>query len=338
MKHLFNRFYYGKRVFITGHTGFKGSWLTHWLQNLGATVQGYSDAVNANGIGNIDFQPKNVRDRVVLLSELIAFQPDIVFHLAAQPLVSVSYVSPLLTFDTNIMGTANLLDALRYMEFKGRVMVVTSDKVYEQGGTPRKEDDRLGGKDPYSASKACAEIVAEAYRLMGLDITTLRAGNVIGGGDWAGDRIIPDCVRALKRDIPIILRNPNATRPFQYVLDCLSGYLLAGAASDCPAALNFGPAESHSVNDLVNAFISTWGSGEWVVGDQPFAETQTLAVDSSLAQQTLGWKPVLNFEETVQETARWYAGDTVGHLEWYMDRATEREAVWTQDWLNDLTP
>lgn len=340
MKHLFNRFYYGKRVFITGHTGFKGSWLTHWLQNLGATVMGYSDAVNRNGICSAEFSPKNVRDRVPLLSEIVAFEPDVVFHLAAQPIVSVSYLSPVNTFETNVMGTLNLLDALNYMRFKGKTMIVTSDKVYEPSDEQRREEDPLGGKDPYSLSKACAEFACEAYRALGLNITTLRAGNVIGGGDHQTDRLVPDIVRALSNKTSVILRNPSATRPFQYVLDCLSGYLMAGAASNCPKAFNFGPNESHTVKELVDAFLSYWGSGDWVLGDSTFIETKMLSVDSSLARQILGWEPVLSFDESVQHTANWYLKIQTAddQLQRYVELASERNAIWTKEWLNDLTP
>lgn len=348
---MFGDFYRGKRVFVTGHTGFKGSWLTLWLRELGAIVHGYSDSSGTGFEASSGNGGADVRDAGALMHRLDHFQPDIIFHLAAQPLVLRSYNNPAFTFNTNVGGTVNLLESLRGW-FKGRVLVVTSDKVYDTSKSgPYAENAPLGGSgDPYSLSKVGAELACKAYKnSTDLDIAVLRAGNVIGGGDWAENRIIPDCVRSLRANECIQVRNPNATRPFQYVLDCLSGYLLMGCIKEHPYAINFGPTESNSVKDLVTCFLGGWGSGSWTYGDKAdAAESETLAVDISLAETLLRWEPVLMFPEAVSETAKWYRNvcekqtdprkEALDCLRRYCQFAEESKAVWTQNWLDDLTP
>lgn len=306
----------GRRVFLTGHTGFKGSWLLLWLRKLGAEVTGYSLEAPARSMYrqlNLDHDCKSIigdiRDRDRLAKALSDAQPDYVFHLAAQPLVLASYDDPLGTLQTNVIGTANLLDALRTMKRHCTVIVVTSDKCYENQSTSHKEDDCLGGHDLYSASKAAAEIVTAAYRRsFNLNVATARAGNVIGGGDWADNRIVPDCIRALERKEPIRVRNPKFIRPWQHVLEPLSGYL-ALAEREASGAWNFGPADedARTVEDVVNGIIRHWGEGEWTSEehDQP-QEAKTLRLNTEKAHKELGWSPRWPFDKAIEQTVAWY--------------------------------
>lgn len=323
-------FWSGKRVLITGHSGFKGSWLSIWLSRLGADVTGYAleppsrpslfeEARVPNIMNSVIGDVRNLEE---FRKQLNSSRPEIVFHLAAQSLVRRSYDAPVLTFMTNVMGTAHVLEAARETPGVRVILVVTSDKVYENRSWlwGYREDDVLGGHDPYSSSKACAELVVSAYRRSfyhqqgAARVATARAGNVIGGGDWAEDRLVPDLARSLKRRDLVHLRNPFFIRPWQHVLDPLHGYLLLAEAlyeghSDLPSEWNFGPdAESHtSVLTLARQFMKHWGIDEVEhdEGEHP-AEASTLRLDSSRARNYLGWRPHLKLERTIECVAEWY--------------------------------
>jgi len=327
------QFWMGKRVYLTGHTGFKGGWLAIWLSSLGATVKGYSlpaptepslfacaqiDKVIESEIGDI-------RDASALSQSMQAFEPDIVFHLAAQPLVRLSYDVPVETFSTNVMGTVNLLEAVRHLPSVKAVVVVTSDKCYEnkewQWGY--REDEPMGGYDPYSASKACAELVTNSYRqsFFGTannqsqcSIATARAGNVIGGGDWAADRLVPDVLRHLQNNQSVVVRNPVAIRPWQHVLEPLAGYmklakLLVEQGEIFAQAWNFGPPETgaKTVQWMTEELIGQWGSGRWELenGYKPHEATY-LKLDCSKARGMLNWLPVWNPSEAISVTVKWH--------------------------------
>jgi len=327
--------YSGKKVFLTGHTGFKGSWLLKTLSLLGAGVKGYALAPVAttnlydviNGDSLCQSTIADLRDRQALKDAVVEFQPDFIFHFAAQPLVRLSYQIPSETFEVNAIGTANLLDALRFLEKPCSSVLITTDKVYHNNEWeyPYRENDRLGGYDPYSASKACAELVIESYRNSFFNLKTYhvhqkaiavaRAGNVIGGGDWSLDRLIPDIVRALSKNERIEIRNPNAVRPWQHVLEPLYGYLLLGAklAADhllFSQAYNFGPGADDAlpVGKMAEMAIECWGSGEYYVNkvvNQPH-EAGLLKLDISKAKCELGWAPKMNAAEAVKKTINWY--------------------------------
>lgn len=325
----------GKRILVTGHTGFKGSWLVAWLQTLGADVVGL--ALPPVGRPNhwdclgldIEEHSVDIRNAEALASTLVDINPEFVFHLAAQAFVRPSYDEPLLTWDTNVMGTANLLDGCRALPVLRAVLVATSDKCYlnrewDRGYT---ETDHLGGHDPYSASKAGAELVAASYRNAFFSqnkvlIATARAGNVIGGGDWSADRLIPDAVRARETSAALAIRAPQATRPWQHVLDALSGYialaerLLEGDAS-CARAWNFGPAKdsNRSVAEVLEQLQRHWPELHWHPDTTATPhEAKLLYLDSGLAHEQLRWKPRWGFEDTVNRVADWYDS-------WSADRA-----------------
>ena len=323
-------FWKGKRVLVTGHTGFKGSWLSLWLKKLGAEVGGFSlppDTkpslfVDLDLEGRITSQYGDVRELKAVEGALIEFQPEIVLHLAAQSLVRRSYRDPLESYATNVMGTANILDSIRRVPSVRAAVIVTTDKVYEnaEAGTAFSEGQSLGGYDPYSSSKACAEIVASSYRRsflndQGVSIATARAGNVIGGGDWAEDRLFPDIFRNLIFGEELVIRNPDSIRPWQHVLDPLAGYILLAerlATSGDPfaEAWNFGPDENdtRTVRDAIAELGMVWDNNvDWqLTGDRQPHEAATLTLDSSKARLKLGWDPKLNFADAVRFTAEWY--------------------------------
>jgi CDP-glucose 4,6-dehydratase len=334
---MFEDFYRNKRVLITGHTGFKGSWLSEWLLLLGANPIGYSLEPDTepslfkqlNLEKRIEHQIADIRCSNTLTDSIQAAQPDIIFHLAAQSLVRRSYLNPTLTYETNVMGTVYLLNALQFLKKPCAVVVITSDKCYENREWIHsyRENDPLGGHDPYSSSKACAELAVHSFRQSffmtrtsnPVAITSARAGNVIGGGDWAQDRIMPDCIRALSQRQCILIRNPKATRPWQHVVEPLSGYLLLGqkiypdmnSAKNkmlC-TAYNFGPGieSNQSVESLVREVCRHW-PGKWKTQsdtNEPH-EANLLSLNTDKAWHYLGWRPVWDFETTVKETVRWY--------------------------------
>lgn len=330
--------YKGKKIFVTGHTGFKGTWLIAMLRHLGAHVMGYAlpptDSKPFHDLFSHYELSKtiiaDIRDRTALAGAIQSFEPDFIFHLAAQPLVLRSYDVPAETFEVNVVGTANVLESLRSLTVPCITVVVTTDKVYEnkENHTFFKESDRLGGHDPYSASKACTELVVKSFRdsffhpsrfrSHGKCIATARAGNVIGGGDYSENRIIPDTVKALLNHQPVIVRNPNAVRPWQHVLESIGGYLLLGAkmkenAEPYCDAFNFGPLEVDHlrVEELVNLVLTAWGGGrmELSSGDKSYHEAGLLKLDTNKARKELGWRPRLNAEEAVKWTIDWYKKD-----------------------------
>lgn len=327
--------YKGKRVFVTGHTGFKGSWLIKTLSILGADIKGYALAPQTlndlyhliDGDSLCDSILADLRDREVLKKAVLDFQPDFIFHLAAQPLVRLSYEIPSETFEVNAIGTANLLDAVRLLTKPCDLVLITTDKVYHNNewDYPYRESDRLGGYDPYSASKACAELVIDSYRnsffstasykIHQKAIAVGRAGNVIGGGDWSKDRLIPDIAKALSKNEEIIIRNPNAIRPWQHVLEPVIAYLILGAKLNSDAikfgkAYNFGPYSTDAlpVSDMLDLAINCWGSGDYKVekvDGQPH-EAGLLKLDISKSVNELNWKPKLDARTAVQLTIDWY--------------------------------
>jgi CDP-glucose 4,6-dehydratase len=328
--------WHGRPVLVTGHTGFKGGWLALWLEALGADVSGLAlepptapSLYALTGVGGGKGDRVDLRDEKAVAAQVSAVQPEVVFHLAAQSLVRPAFADPAGTYAVNVLGTAHLLEAVRVCPSVRAAVVVTSDKVYEPdaGGRPRTEDSPLGGADPYSSSKAGCELVAAAYRRSylvpaGVGVATARAGNVIGGGDWAIDRIVPDVVRALERSETVALRHPDAIRPWQHVLDPLYGYFLLAerlldAPVEAPPAVNFGPdpAEACSVAELVDRLSADFGGRPGRTTD-PTApavpETAELRLDASLARAELGWSPALALDESVRWTVDWYSEQARG--------------------------
>ena len=362
---MFGDIYKDRVVLITGHTGFKGSWLSLWLQKLGARVVGYSleprtepshfKLLNLNLTSIIG----DTRDSKMLRETIRFHKPEIVFHLAAQPLVRYSYKNPIETFEVNIMGTINVLEGCRYCESVKAIVNVTSDKCYEnkEWFWGYRENDHLGGFDPYSASKCCSEMVGNSYRNSffsdphsfsasdhTIHLASARAGNVIGGGDWAEDRIIPDVMRAASKNQTALIRNPDSTRPWQHVLEPLSGYLMLGQKlleerKECAEAWNFGPADESSVN--VEAVVSQMGM-EWNhikydikrYADDPH-EAGLLRLDCSKAHTRLGWKPVWHLKKTLHQTVMWYKEFyengriiTSENLNEYIEDAKAKDVEW----------
>lgn len=333
---MITSFWHGKRVFLTGHTGFKGSWLLLLLRHLGAEVKGYALEPETkslyreiDGDSFADSIIADIRDLKRLKLEMTSFAPDFVFHLAAQPLVLTSYLDPVDTYETNVLGTVHVLESLRKLEKPCHAVVITTDKVYENQEWiyPYRESDRLGGFDPYSSSKACAELVVASmrnsffapknYEKHGKVIAVARAGNVIGGGDWAENRIVPDLIRALSTDSPICIRNPVSVRPWQHVLEALVGYLELAermAIGQDPEkwgdAWNFGPIDNTvvTVEELVARCITIWGSGAYEcqkTRQQPH-EADQLKLDCSKAISVLGWRPKMDTHASISATIEWY--------------------------------
>lgn len=335
-------YYKGKRVFLTGHTGFKGSWMLYWLHLLGAEVKGYALAPNSDadhfntiqGSTLCDSVIADIRDTDRLEKEILDFQPDYIFHLAAQPLVRLSYEIPSETFMVNGIGTAYVLDAVKKLTKQCVVVLITTDKVYDnkEWHYPYRETDRLGGYDPYSASKACAELIISSYRNSFFNtegyqkhqksIASARAGNVIGGGDWAKDRIIPDIVRALSQNKSIEVRNPNAVRPWQHVLEPIGGYLHLGTKmTDDPIryadAWNFGPLaeDTLTVKNLAELAIQVWGKGDYHTPQYMGAlhEAKLLKLDISKTVNELGWQPKMNATKAIEWSIEFYKADISGN-------------------------
>ena len=362
---MFADAYRGRRVLVTGHTGFKGSWLSHWLQRLGAQVAGIAlapatspalfDALSL--ARRVEHHVLDIRAADALAGAVAALRPEVVFHLAAQPLVRASYADPKTTWDTNVGGTVNVLEAVRACPGLRAVVVVTTDKCYENREWPwgYRENDALGGHDPYSASKGAAELVVASYRRSffaapaGVRLASARAGNVIGGGDWSADRIVTDFITAIGAGRRLTLRRPGATRPWQHVLEPLSGYLALGAqllgdgGHALAEAWNFGPPDASvvTVAELARRLVEHWGRGE-VVADGDGAhhphEAGLLKLDCSKALARLGWRGVWDLDETVRATAAWYrdfaAGADAtalvdGQLDTYAAAAARQKLTWS---------
>ena len=328
---LNSSFWKKKRVFLTGHTGFKGSWLSLWLQHLGTNLMGYSlgppTSPNLYQLAKVGEEMHSVTgdilDKKTLASAIEDFEPEIVIHMAAQPLVLESYKDPTFTFATNIIGTSNLLEACRFSQSVKSIVNVTTDKCYENKEWlwGYREHDPLGGYDPYSASKACSEIVSNAFRCSffsansdGPALATARAGNVIGGGDWAKDRLLPDLIRAISNGEPVKIRNASAVRPWQHVLEPLHGYLmlterLYSDGSPFAEAWNFGPKDEDtpSVSWIIDELLKYWPQSQSTreTADHPH-EAQTLKLDTSKTRSRLGWKPLLDIEQAIFLTADWH--------------------------------
>jgi CDP-glucose 4,6-dehydratase len=322
-----------RRVLVTGHTGFKGAWLTYLLELAGAEVTGLALPPEARDGAYAVLAPRfrgpshqvDLRQPAAVADAVSSARPEVVFHLAAQALVRRSYADPEGTYDTNVMGTLHLLRALEDVPALAAIVVSTTDKVYRHGGAPRpfQEEDPLGGTDPYSASKACTEIVVESWRATSgaAPVATARAGNVIGGGDWGLDRLIPDFFRAAREGSAVRLRFPEAIRPWQFVLDPLHGYVLLAerllqGAGLVPEALNFGPPSeegSWTVAAVIDRLAEVLGAGSWTLagGDQP-AEAAVLRLDASRAAEVLGWRSRLSLEDALQWTADWYRTQLAG--------------------------
>lgn len=323
-------FWPGKKVFLTGHTGFKGGWLSLWLQIMGAKVHGYAlnppTDPNFFSVANVGQDMANstisdIRDAVSLEKAMFLAQPDMVFHLAAQPLVRYSYAEPVETYAVNVMGTVNLLEAVRKTTSVRAVVNVTTDKCYENREWiwSYREDEAMGGYDPYSSSKGCSEIVTAAYRRSflaeaGIAVATARAGNVIGGGDWSQDRLIPDFLRAIDKNETLVVRSPNAIRPWQHVLEPLAGYLLLAEqlfmqGDKFAEGWNFGPSDedAKTVSWILDKLVSTAPNANWTIDQLPqLHEANYLKLDSSKARTYLGWQPRWNLETALEKILDWH--------------------------------
>ncbi|MDH5542731.1 MAG: CDP-glucose 4,6-dehydratase [Nitrospinota bacterium] len=362
---MFSGLYRGKRVFVTGHTGFKGSWLTAWLLNLGADVGGFSIGVptEPSNFKVLDLEKRithfagDIRDRKLLGDAIDSFKPEAIFHLAAQPIVRESFADPVTTFETNVMGTMNVLELLRTRPSIKAGIIITSDKCYKNLGWTwgYRENDTLGGGDPYSASKACAELIFHSYcesflKMGSTRVATTRAGNVIGGGDWAADRIVPDTVRAWSKKKSVTVRYPKATRPWQHVLEPLGGYLwlgvklLEGQENVNCESFNFGPMAS--VNQPVAALLEEmkkyWSVAEWEIEKvDEYQEASLLKLSCDKALNALGWEASLSFAETVRMTCEWYQAYyekggkgiydlTMEQINNYVSIASDKGLEWTK--------
>ena len=368
LKTLFGGIYKNKTVFLTGHTGFKGSWLAEWLRLLGANVVGYSlkpdtEPAHFNLLkkGTSPYKPDDYTSIIADINNVKALQkalkthnPDIVFHLAAQPLVRDSYKNPVLTYQTNVFGTLNLYEAIRSTPSVKAVICVTTDKVYDNKEWERgyTENDNLGGYDPYSASKACVEILSDSYRKSFFQdkilLATVRAGNVIGGGDWANDRLLPDTVKAVVNNNPVFIRNPNAIRPWQHVLEPLSAYLLLGQKLLTPSsnqshyatAWNIAPdlADCQPVKSVLEKVKKQWAKVDFQceTDNENLHETHLLKLDTTKAKTELAWKPIWHLDKAIEKTIEWYKAFydnnqvlTHSHIETYIKDAKQAHAVWT---------
>jgi CDP-glucose 4,6-dehydratase len=331
-------FWKDKKVFLTGHTGFKGSWLSLWLQSMGAEVKGYSLEpptapslfVEAKVGENMESEIGDIRSLAVLKNSMVSFSPDVLIHMAAQPLVRLSYAEPIDTYSINVMGTVNVLEAARSCKNLKAIVSVTTDKCYEnkEWAWGYRENEPMGGHDPYSSSKGCAELVTAAYRSSFFNtadtasLATARAGNVIGGGDWADDRLIPDILKAFEKSKSVIVRNPLSTRPWQHVLEPLSGYLVLAEqlykkGNEFAEAWNFGPKEEDCkpVNWILDQMVATWGAGaSWELdkNNNPH-EAGFLKLDCSKAAHKLKWQPQWNLQETLQLIIEWHQIYTNGN-------------------------
>jgi CDP-glucose 4,6-dehydratase len=322
-------FWQGKRVFLTGHTGFKGSWLSLWLFSLGAEVKGYAlnpptspSLFNEAKVSSIiDSQIGDIRDQDTLHESMTEFNPDILIHMAAQPLVRYSYEAPIETYEVNVIGTAKVLEVARNCSNLKAIVNITTDKCYENDERSEgyKESDPMGGYDPYSSSKGCAELVGSAYRRsflqnQGIGLASVRAGNVIGGGDWADDRLIPDILRSFEKNNPVIIRNPKATRPWQHVLEPLAGYLILAQKlykdqKEYAEGWNFGPNDNDvkSVDWILNKMIGKWPNSSWKLDSSSNPhEANFLQLDISKAESKLGWKPVWELSYTLEKIIDWH--------------------------------
>ena len=379
MESIFDGTYRDRKVLVTGHTGFKGAWLSAWLVQLGAHVAGYALAPPAGrpslfeGLGldaNMHSVLGDVRDAESVKAAFDAWRPEVVFHLAAQSLVRQSYADPVATMATNVLGTVHVLEAARHASSVQAVVVVTTDKVYENetSGRPHHEEDPLGGHDPYSASKAAAEIVTSSYRRAyfstpgpggGPAVATARSGNVIGGGDWARDRLVPDAMRALMVGDEVAVRRPGSVRPWQHVTEPLSGYLWLGSRlmadpERFTGAWNFGPDAAGDVTarELVDRLIDSWGEGSWrdVSGDSTASphEASALRLDVSKAADELRWRSIWSLSEAVDATVAWYhafnsderfdaPAFTVSQIEAYVHSAKKQGAPWAIGVTSELT-
>ena len=351
-----NDFWQGKRVFLTGHTGFKGSWISLWLSSMGAEVKGYalhpptipSLFVEAKIDSIVDSQIGDIRDLEKLRKSVTDFNPDVLFHMAAQPLVRHSYDAPVETYEVNVIGTVKVLEAARSCSNLKIIVNVTTDKCYDNDGRLRgyKEEDPLGGSDPYSSSKACSELVTSAYRRsffqhMGVGLASGRAGNVIGGGDWAEDRLIPDILKSFENNKPVIIRNPNATRPWQHVLEPLSGYLILAEKmyknpGNYDESWNFGPNEQDikPVRWILNKMIREWPNSSWQLDTsmQPH-EADLLQLDILKSRLKLDWRPVWDLNNTLNKILKWHKAWI--NKESMQSVCLEEIEMYTKDMLNE---
>lgn len=360
---MFNSIYKNKKVFLTGHTGFKGSWLAIWLTQLGAKVCGYS--LEPNTTPSM-FEELHIAEKIEksVISDILdveklektmrEFEPDIVFHLAAQPLVRLSYSEPVITYQTNVIGTLNVLEAARKIPSVKAFVNVTTDKCYENKEVKRgyTEDDPMGGYDMYSSSKGCVEIMSSSYRRSFLQeentyaMATARAGNVIGGGDWALDRLIPDCIRGINKGIDIEIRNPIAVRPWQHVLEPLSGYLLLGEkllteGKKFADGFNFGPDEESvlTVAEVAKKLTELYGRGRVVVGEKsPLHEAGLLMLNIEKAKKVLGWTPSYSAHQALEKTVEWYKYFYAKNTNMYEFTCTqikmyERDIKWNKNFV-----
>jgi CDP-glucose 4,6-dehydratase len=323
------KFWKGKRVFLTGHTGFKGSWLSLWLFSLGAEVKGYSlnppttpslfNEVKIDSL--IDSYIGDIRDQNTLHESMVSFNPDILIHMAAQPLVRYSYNEPIETYEVNVIGTAKVLEVARSCSNLKAIVNITTDKCYENDGRTEgyKENDPMGGYDPYSNSKGCAELVTSSYRRsflqeQGIGLASARAGNVVGGGDWADDRLIPDILRSFEKNEPVVIRNPKATRPWQHVLEPLSGYLVLAQKlykdqKEYAEGWNFGPNEQdvQPVDWILNKMIANWPNSSWELdGNSSPHEAGFLKLNITKSKSKLDWQPVWELSHTLEKIIGWH--------------------------------